>query len=180
MLKMILGNNTFSSCCPKRYSTQRNCLESYVFVSNQLRMLTYEKWLNSIFGSSVERVTGPSWQVDSKTLVELIYMTLLRSSSDLLRFSDKQVNNGLNVIFNNSYSDIVFALQDPTVSFEARAEAVRAIKMLYSDCFDKRARPALSHLDEKGSPLNQICYMLWDVTPIRSCFHLLRRSLVTI
>jgi hypothetical protein len=134
-------------------------------------MLTYEKWLNSIFGSSVKRVTEPSWQIDSKTLVELIYITLLRSGSDLLRFSDKQVNNGLNLIFNNSYSDIVFALKDPTVAFEARAEAVRAIKVLYSDCFEKRAWPALSHLDERGSPLNQICYMLWDVTPIGAWGH---------
>lgn len=134
-------------------------------------MLTYEKWLNCIFGSSVKKPTGSALQVDSTTLVELIYITLLRSGSDLLRFSDKQVNHGLNLIFNNLYSHIVFALKDPTVPSESRAEAIRAIKVLYSDCFEKRVRPTLSHLDERGSPLNQICYMLWDVTPIGALGH---------
>lgn len=131
-------------------------------------MLTYEKWLNCVFGRSANQ-GFPSSRLDADTTVEFIHRTLVNSGSDLLRFSDKQVSNGLSLIFNNSISDIVFTLKESTVSAQARTAAIRAIKILYTDCFEKRARPVLSHIDEPGaSSINSICYMLWDVTPITS------------
>lgn len=129
-------------------------------------MLTYEKWLNCVFGRSTNQSFSSS-KLDAGTTVKFIHTTLVNSGSDLSRFSDKQVNNGLNLIFNNSSSDIIFALKEPTVSAQVRTAAIRAIKILYINCFEKRARPVLSHLDESGtSPINSICYMLWNVTPI--------------
>lgn len=131
-------------------------------------MLTYEKWLNCVFGRSANQHVSYS-NFDAPTTVEYIHRTLVYSGSDLLRFSDKQVNNGIEAIFNNSISSIIFTLKEPTVPAEARTAAIRAIKILYTDCFEKRAKPVLGNKDEPGaSPINSVCYMLWDVTPISS------------
>lgn len=133
-------------------------------------MLTYDKWLNCVFGSSVNQAFS-SYKVDkldADTTCNFFYRTLLHSGSDLLRFSDKQVNNGLYLMLSPS-ADIIFALNEPSISAQARTAAIRAIKILYTDCFEKRSRPVLSHLNEPGaSSINSICYMLWDVTPLNS------------
>ena len=131
-------------------------------------MLTYQKWLNCVFGSSVNQAFSSSKldKLDAETICKYFYTTLLNSGSDLLRFSDKQVNNGLYLMFGER-ANIVDALKEPSISAQARTAAIRAIKILYTDCFDLRSRPVLSHLDERGaSSINSICYMLWDVTPI--------------
>ncbi|MEH2092793.1 hypothetical protein CDG77_34710 [Nostoc sp. 'Peltigera membranacea cyanobiont' 213] len=133
-------------------------------------MLTYEKWLNCVFGSSVNQVLSSSRlnELDANTTFEFFYTTLLHSGSELLRFSDKQVNNGLYLMFSSS-ANIIYALKEPSISAQARTAAIRAIKILYTNCFEKRTRPVLSHLDEPGaSSINSICYMLWDMTPINT------------
>ena len=129
-------------------------------------MLTYEKWLNCVFGRAANQHVSYS-KFDAPTTVEYIHRTLVHSGSDLLRFSDKQVRNGIEGIFHESISNIIYSLKEPTVPAEARTAAIRAIKILYTDCFEKRAKPVLGHLDEPGtSPINSICYMFWEVTPI--------------
>lgn len=133
-------------------------------------MLTYEKWLNCVFGRSVNQALSSSRldELDADTTFNFFYTTLVHSGSELLRFSDKQVYNGLYSMFGEG-PNIVYALKEPSLSAQARTAAIRAIKILYTDCFEKRARPVLSHLDERGaSSINSICYMLWEVTPIRA------------
>jgi len=131
-------------------------------------MITYEKWLNCVFGRSFNRRSSSSKidSLDADTTVKFFYKTLVHSGSELLRFSDKQVNNGLYAMLSADAS-IIYALKEPSISAQDRTAAIRAIKVLYTDCFEKRARPVLSHFDEPGaSSINGICYMLWDVTPI--------------
>jgi len=133
-------------------------------------MLTYEKWLNCIFGRSINQpfFTSKIDNLDADTNFKFFYETLVNSGSELLRFSDKQVNNGLYLMFSSSQG-IVFVLKEPSVPAQDRTAAIRAIKILYTDCFEKRARPVLSHLNEpRASPINSICYMLWDVTSINT------------
>lgn len=120
-------------------------------------MIQYDQWLNRVFGRNLHQ-EGPRFDTDATTIVEFIETTLRCSGTDLLRFSDKQVNNGLNMIFNPSYSSIVFALRDSAVPVPIRTAAVLSIKDLYVQCFTKRVSPT--------SPLNGICFMLWDVSPI--------------
>jgi hypothetical protein len=39
--------------------------------------------------------------------------------------------------------------------------------MLYKDCFAPTCAPVLGHINELGSnSINEICYMLWDVSPL--------------
>jgi hypothetical protein len=133
----------------------------------------YERWLKHVFDRPV---TDPAWyfdidetefQADPQTTTQLITTTMLRSGTDLLAYSDGQVNQGLHYIFNNSCSNVVFAILDGNFPFEQKLDAIRSIKVLYKDCFAPRCAPVLSHIDEPGAnPLNGICYMLWDITPL--------------
>ena len=133
-------------------------------------MVTYATWLNRVFGRTAKQ-PAPLFEEDPETICELIRMTLARSGEDLTRFSDKQVNQGLHLIFSSSHH-LVQSIGNPLVPAQTRSATVLAIKTLYAECFAKRAQPVLSHLDEKPtSPLNSICYMLWDTTPISMWGH---------
>ena len=135
----------------------------------------YERWLKFVFDRPV---TKPQWffQADddpfdatTDQLVSLIGETLRRSGTDLLPFSDAQVDNGLNYIFFNAGSDVIYSICQKGVALEKRIDAVLSMKILYRDCYAKRCAPVLSHLDEPGSnALNHTCYMLWDASPLRS------------
>ena len=96
-----------------------------------------------------------------------LFAHTFEKSKDLLRFSDAQLSDGFSYMLDNSCSDTVFALMDECVSLEQRKRAIAAIKYVYADCFEQRCSPVLGHLDEPGAnALNQICYMLWDVSPL--------------
>jgi hypothetical protein len=83
-------------------------------------------------------------------------------------YSDAQLNQGLWYIVSNACSNHMFALTDSSVPGDARQRCVRAIHDLHEQCFAARCTSHLSHLDEPGaSPLNSVCYMWWDLIPIR-------------
>ena len=133
----------------------------------------YERWQKHVFDRPVYdpawyfNVDAVDYQADDQTITELITTTMLRSGTDLLAYSDGPVNQGLHYIFNNSCSNVVFAILDGNFPFEQKLDAIRSIQALYRDCFTPRCAPVLSHLDEPGAnPLNGICYMLWDITPL--------------
>jgi hypothetical protein len=133
----------------------------------------YDEWIRNLFDRPD---TEREWYRDSDIDIEaskeqkvmLIDETLLRCGVDLARFTDRQVRNGLNYIFNNSISDTVYLLCQTGVTEELRINAVRQMKHLYRDCFANRCSSSLCHLSESSSPLNGCCYMLWDVSPLTS------------
>lgn len=109
----------------------------------------------------------PMFEANEVEQAELIAYTLEQCGQDLAKFSERQVNYGLEYIFNNSCSDVVFTLMNDSVPMQLRLRAIEAIKTLYRDCFTSRCAPVLGHLDEPGAnPLNQVCYMLWDASPL--------------
>ena len=100
-------------------------------------------------------------------MVTLVTHTLENCGTDLARFSDAQVNHGLNYIFDGTCSNVVHALMSDNVSAGLRLQAISGIEILYRDCFGPRCAPVLGHSGEPGdNPLNYICYMLWDVSPL--------------
>lgn len=132
----------------------------------------YEAWLEHVF----ERPkTASGWYFDlniepfdakSTQLTILLTNTFINSGVDLDIFSKRQINEGLNYIFNTSCSDISYVLKDISVPVDDRTRAIKAIRNLYSDCFAVKCTESLSHLSESStSEINQICYMLWDVSP---------------
>jgi len=135
---------------------------------------TFEEWLAFVFDRPADK---PEWYFDldapriecsDSETVEYIARMCTNAREVLAPFSDDQVGLGLNYIFNNVCSDVVFSLKSDSVSFDRRMSALRAIGILYRDCFNPRCAPALgSRSDPLASrPLNQICYMLWDISPI--------------
>jgi hypothetical protein len=136
--------------------------------------MAYEEWLTFVF----DRVTtGPEWYFDleeqclscsEEETVTYLMRTFANCKTELSRFTDDQVGLGLNHIFNNSCSDVVFSLKNEKIDLAKRMETIRAIATLYRDCFTPRCAKALGHRSEPeaSTKLNYICYMLWDISPI--------------
>lgn len=137
-------------------------------------MAKFNDWLEFVF----ERPTvGQAWYFDDygeefecspAELLTFVQRTFAECADTLSRFDDDQVGLGLNYVFNNSCSNVVFVMKSDEIPFERRMEAIRAIKVLYRDCLAPRCAEALGHRNELGasSRLNHVCYMLWDISPI--------------
>jgi hypothetical protein len=130
----------------------------------------YHQWLTYVFDrspASNPALDDVPFQAEHAEVIELITYTMLNCGRDLVRFSDGQVSVGLDIIFNNSYSDYVFSIKDSALPAKTTIRAITSLKALYSDCFEPRCAPILSHQNEAGhNSLNGVCYMLWDVTPL--------------
>lgn len=133
----------------------------------------YQEWLQYVFDKPVTPngwyfdVDCENFEANNVELVELITQTFENCGRDLVHYSDAQVNFGLCYIFSNSCSDVVFSLMDDAVPIPLRLRALASIKILYRDCFTPRCAPVLGHINEQGdNPLNSICYMLWDASPL--------------
>ena len=133
----------------------------------------YNRWIKHVFD---REETASAWYFDldaqpfeatSAELTTLFTETCGRSGTDLVAFTDRQVDEGLSYLFNNTCSDVPFALKDAAVPIGARLKAIGSVDALYADCFAKRCTETLSHLNEPSScRINNICYMLWDVSPL--------------
>ncbi len=137
----------------------------------------YDKWLTYLFDRPE---TPESWYLDLDVgpfeaedqpalMVELFMQTCLHSGHDLARFSDKQIADGLCYIFFNYCADAVYALQSTDLPVETRIQCIYSIEALYQQCFSKRCLDETSYYNKEiGNPLNNFCFMLWDVTPLRN------------
>jgi hypothetical protein len=131
----------------------------------------YEEWISYLFDQPLISRTGDvhaeDFDASDREIAALFAATMRRCGDDLLRFSVGQVAQGLDFLFNPALSNHAFSLKAESVPKSARIEALQSIHTLYTDCFERRCEPVLSHLDEPGSnPLNSVCYMMWDVSPL--------------
>ena len=110
----------------------------------------------------------PSFRGTADEIAELFTYTMNTSGTELDRLSDSQVGVGLDNLLNTHFADVAHTVRDGTIANEKRLAALQSLKVLYRDCLTRRATPALGHLNERAAckPLNGICYMLWDVTPL--------------
>jgi len=141
-------------------------------LGRRMSLARYPEWLTHVFDHEVTEpnwffdVDEPEFRASDRELAELFSITMKNSGRDLCRYSDAQVDQGLNYIFSNSCSNFTFSILDGEIEVELKVAALRSIQTLYTDCFEVRCSPTLSHLDEPGSRLNHMCYMLWDLTPL--------------
>lgn len=131
----------------------------------------YKQWLSFLFerpdADDPLRWDEAEFVATNEEKILLVEKTFRQCGVDLASYTDAQVNNGLQYIFDPGFSDISPLLCQKGVAEDVRTECVRAIKNLYSDCFFRRCTKTLSHLDEPGGGvLNSICYMLWDISPL--------------
>lgn len=110
----------------------------------------------------------PAFRGSDDEIIDLFTYTMLSSGTELKRFSDQQVGVGLDNLLNNHFADVANTVRDGATTTDKKVAALRSLKVLYSNCLSLRAAPKLGHRDEKtpSAPLNGICYMLWDVTPL--------------
>lgn len=133
--------------------------------------ILYEQWIRFLFDRA-ETENPLNWEpsefpATDEQKVCLAGQTFLKSGSDLAQYTDSQVCNGLRYIFDTGLSDISALICQKGVAEDLRINSVLAIKDLYRDCFFKRCTRTLSYIDEPGSsPLNSVCYMLWDISPL--------------
>ena len=131
----------------------------------------YEEWISYLFDQPVVSRTGDLHAADFDAsdgeITALFTATMRRCGDDLLPFSLSQVAQGLDLLFNPALSNHAFSLKAESVPKSARVEALQSIRTLYTDCFERRCEPVLSHCNEPGgNRLNMVCYMLWDVSPL--------------
>jgi hypothetical protein len=129
----------------------------------------YREWIEFIFGNWVldSDLYQKFYKMSPAEIVELIKLTCLRCGTDLQKYSNSQINYGLNAIFSQHQGDLIFSFQDKNLRYEDAFFAIHSFEHLYTDLFNQRCDPVLCHLDEStDNHLNNICYMIWDVTPL--------------
>lgn len=134
----------------------------------------YQEWLTYLFDHEV--VPGlPEWywqdhapvfQATPAEEIELWIALMRNSEHDLQVYSDEQVGLGLWYLFSNACSDHSLQVTCADLPVSKVVELYDSIRLLYTGVFGQRCKPVLGHLSEEGSPLNAICYMLWDVSPL--------------
>ncbi len=80
------------------------------------------------------------------------------------KYSRDQIGIGLQLIYSNNCSDIVFAYIE--AGDEARrVRAIRQLDLLYRNYFDRYCIAPVHGIDEdrKDGRLGFLCYMLWDI-----------------
>ncbi|MBM5570358.1 MULTISPECIES: hypothetical protein [Deefgea] len=134
----------------------------------------YQEWVSYIFSFSADSFWGLGAESEISTfdatdaeLVDLTAYMLENCGREFASYSNEKISTALDFVFNNSYSDIAFSLISDSVPLESRMRLIRSIYCLYRDCFDVRCAEFLGHLNETtDNSLNQVCYMLWDISPI--------------
>lgn len=135
--------------------------------------VTYEEWIQFLF-NHVE--SEGDWRFEMDAITEdaekvVAFTTRLfhNIEKDTAPYSDWQVALGTDYLFNNGFSSFPFYLRDGPAPLDKRLECIFSIRFLYGQCYAKRCLPVLGHLSEEGNPLNETCYMLWDITPLNYC-----------
>ena len=134
----------------------------------------YQTQLDYIFNRSI---TEPEWYFsndnrdypfDSSDAVFTFFETLFKNpKQDLAAFSNDQIGLGLNYIFNNSCSNMVYDFRETDVPFVLKIKVLQSLFSIFRDIFELRCEPVISHNSTaKMSHINYICYMFWDITSL--------------
>ena len=131
----------------------------------------YQRWLKSLFD---HKQSDGDWYWDrSKAPVNILeqdfadYFILLcqNAKEDLKQYSNWKVGMGINYLFNPSIANEAFKIRVNKDIVKVQA-SILAIQNLYRYVFEPYCRPRLSHIEETGDKLNEICYMIWDISPL--------------
>lgn len=129
--------------------------------------MRYGDWIQWIFDrevSSDSDLYPGAGRLDRTTSVAHFTQLMTRCGTDLQPFSDAQVNQGLRYVFSFESTFVVNIRRGGRALLTERTRAIQSIEVLYADCFSTRCTRTMSHLNEPGSRLNLICYMLWEIS----------------
>jgi hypothetical protein len=135
--------------------------------------ITFQNWLRWVFDHPI---TKPEWyrskqaeKLDINFGDSLLFVTKLFENPRplLARFTKEQIAEGIFFIVDDMTSGHMYTFVDRSIYWRKRKRAIRSIFSLFDKVFDVYCSPHLSHLNEKGSPLNGVCYMWWDISLVR-------------
>lgn len=145
--------------------------------------VNYHDWLSALFdhdpaeGDWRFEDVSPALDVDDRQAVRLVRRLLENIREDTEPYNDWQVALGIAYMFDPGGAAYDVRIRDGYAPFPEGVAAIRAMKYLYSDCFELRCRSALSNCaGPSPGPLNGTCYMLWDVTALSYFNHCKQRT----
>jgi hypothetical protein len=148
----------------------------------RLTGICFREWVSYAFDHPVPEDTSDAWYwqadrdhwreaEDPATTVGYLTRLFEEAPRVLQRFTDAQIAQGLYFLINNSLSEHMYPLMDPTVAWPARRRCIRSMYRVFERVFAPRCSPRLSHVltehDSTINPLNNVCYMWWDVCPLQ-------------
>ena len=163
-------------------------------MGRELTNIPFEQWVTYVFDHPVGGPDASLWHLDDddesewwnasrQPEVTVAYLTNLfeNAASVLAPFSDAQVKEGLWFLLDSGYSAAMFELLNRGVALSERTRCISSIYTLFERFFAPRCASHLSHLDRAGKstdehPLNDVCYMWWDIAPVCGCSQGLDRA----
>ena len=132
---------------------------------------SFEAWIDYVFNHPVtdpawhfKDIEKDDWEPPEDAIVEYITRLFTDAETVLSPFSNAQVNQGLWYILSPSCSNHMFALLRHPVSWRKREKAIIAAYSLFERYFVKHCANIIER-DKKREPLNNVCFMWWDVFP---------------
>ncbi len=149
-------------------------------MSESPKVKSIEYWIDYLFN---RRVTDPAWywredmstdwwQLERNEITVVSYLTrTFDNAGEVLKpFSNGQIAASLNYIIDPGASNLAFAVTniDNRVEKVQRLKCFESLYSLYENLFAVRCSPGLTHRGRlpDENPLNDVCYMWWDVFPI--------------
>jgi len=137
--------------------------------------MDYEAWRDAIFGTTDE--FDPVMDDLPEAAYELTPALLLGHIDRALgdqevhdQFTERQIEVGLQLLFNNSCSDFPFAYVESDDDSEGdpvpearRVAAIKRLSKLYEGFYERYCRSPVQAIGHSVGSLEQSCYMFWDV-----------------
>ena len=129
-------------------------------VLNQLRPPDWMEWYWHDDADEWNELANPARTVD--------YLTRAFRNIDIIAqdYSDAQMAQALDFLINNAASSHMFPLFDERVALQARLDCVMSFYDVFAKLFNAKCEPTMGHQSEGGNPLNNVCYMWWDIIPL--------------
>jgi RpiB/LacA/LacB family sugar-phosphate isomerase len=145
-----------------------------VLIRRVVDHLTFDEWIKETFKHDEKgslywsaRETDPIyWDVTGHPATALEYLArLYENASEVLSlYTDQQIGNGLTFLLESPIHSLLWR---EDVAFEIRMRVIHAIFALFEQFFAIKCGDRTTHYtgDAKFSPINDVCFMWWDLFP---------------
>jgi len=141
------------------------------------REISFNEWVDYIFNHNdpnwyfVSSSEYLEWEGEDDSDLALEFMTKLFHAPliYLQKFSEAQISVGLEYITNLQFSSHAFALISKDASLAKKRKCINSMYGLFFEFFSRSLKDILYLSDgiEGRCKLSKICYMWWDILPIR-------------
>ena len=139
--------------------------------------ISYEEWVELIFNHQVAEkdVDFMNWynidkyvdlEDEFSEIEKTHYLTRLfeNATTDLVKYSDKQINEGLYYLIGEFSSNYSIAWKSDEVEWADKKRFIMSIYSLFANFFANKCSNSL--VNEAKNPINGVCFMWWDTMPM--------------